>query len=152
MKIFCFFITMIWSSQCFAEECFKNLIRDAAINMKPQNTIVKLSKKISIPAVISVNRKGNGSMVVANLELMVYDDHNNGLVFDRGGASILLVDLNGDETKELVISSGLIHTDDDGAKRHSYFVRGYRYDTASDKFKEILAIGNFQPDVNAGDF
>src|SRR5258708_1925978 len=47
----------------------------------------------SIPVIIQVTNKGNGTMKVANLDLKVFDEHDDGQVFDPPLLHVEFVDI-----------------------------------------------------------
>lgn len=151
MKLFFSLLLVLMSTQCVANSQLKALISEAAKSTSSRSTEIKLGDSVTLPAEIVVSPRGNGSLIIGNLELMIYDDHDNGMVYNKESVSIILTDLDGDRIKELVISGVLVYTgeEDLDPKTYSHFVRVYRYNTAIKKFLNILAVGDFQPDINA---
>jgi len=151
MKLFLSLLLVLMSTQCLANSQLEALISEAAKSTSSRSTEIKLGDGLTLLAEIAVSPRGNGSLIIGNLELMVYDDHDNGMVYSKEGVSITFTDLDSDGIKELVISGVLVYTgeEDSDPKTYSHFVRGYKYNTATKKFLNILAVGDFQPDINA---
>lgn len=151
MKIFYSMLLVLVSTQCVATSQLENLINEVAKTSSSKATQIRLSDNLILPAEVAVSPKGNGSLVVSNLELMVYDNHDNGMIYGKEGVSITLTDLDSDGVKEIVISGVLVFTGEEESdpKNYSHFVRGYKYNTSTNKFKELLAVGDYQPDINA---
>lgn len=154
MKHLIIVIFAMFSVSSFATEELKDLISQAARSDNEFYTQLELSSDISLPATIRVSTKGNGSLSVANLRLKVYDSHGDTRIYDNSDIKINLVDLDGDNLKELLLSGIVIYTGEKGDinEIETHFVRGYKYDLATETFINILAVGNFQPDYNADDF
>lgn len=151
MKILYSLLLVLVSTQCVATSKLETLIREVAKTSSSKVTEIRLSDNLILPAEVAVSPKGNGSLAVSNLELMVYDNHDNGMIYGKEGVSITLTDLDHDGVKEIVISGVLVFTGEKESdpKVYSHFVRGYKYNTSTKKFKEILAVGDYQPDINA---
>src|SRR5215831_13504459 len=65
---------------------------------------IQVTKDIKMPVRIEVTAKGNGSLRVGNLELKVYDDHNDGIYYEGGLLDIDFCDLDGDGKRAMIIS------------------------------------------------
>lgn len=73
-----------------------------------------LATNLKMTAAIKVTTKGNGRMRIGNLNLKVYDSHDDGSYYENGLLSIDIPDINGDGTCELVISGIVCFTDEKG--------------------------------------
>ncbi len=151
MKLFLSLLLVLISTQSVANSQVEALISEAAKSTSSRSIEIKLGDGVTLPAEIAVSHRGNGSLIIENLELMIYDDHDNGMVYSKEGVSITLTDLDSDGVKELIISGVLVYTgeEDSDPKIYTHFVRGYKYNTATKKFLNILVVGDFQPDINA---
>lgn len=65
---------------------------------------------VSADVTIDVTAKGNGYMSLLNLRLKVFDEHDDGAIYEGGLLHIDFVDLDGDGFKDLVISGLVIYT------------------------------------------
>ena len=78
-----------------------------------EKTIV-LADDIKMQARIEVTNKGNGVLKISNLNVKVYDSHNDGSYYENWMLNIDFVDIDGDGKKDLVISGIVCFTDEKG--------------------------------------
>lgn len=77
---------------------------------------VVLAAGVKMSATIEVTAKGNGSLRIGNLNLKIFDSHNDGSYYDNEMLKIEFADLDGDGKRELVISGIVCFTDEKGDK------------------------------------
>ncbi len=77
---------------------------------------VVVAQDVKLVAIIEVSAKGNGSLRIANLNLKVFDDHNDGVYYENEMLNIDFCDIDGDGKRELVISGIVCFTDEKGDK------------------------------------
>src|SRR5437899_5551648 len=77
---------------------------------------VIIAPNIKLVATIEVTSKGNGSLRIANLDLKVFDDHDDGAYYENEMLNIDFSDIDGDGKRELLISGIVCFTDDTGDK------------------------------------
>lgn len=66
----------------------------------------------TMPVVVEVTTKGNGMMRALNVEVPVYDVHNDGNLFRNWLLNVELADLDGDGFKDLIIFGIVDNTDE----------------------------------------
>jgi hypothetical protein len=74
---------------------------------------VDVGRGIRLPVTIEVTVRRNGTLKVANLEVRVLDEYDDGQVYEGGLLHVEFVDVTGDGLKDLVITGIVTHT---GAK------------------------------------
>lgn len=108
---------------------------------------IEVDQTTQLPASIEVSSKGNGVLRIANLELKVYDDHDNGVVFKDAMGHIEFADLNDDGAKDLIIFGEVQYTAEDGPPRilrEEQYLFIYTYDKVSRGFRRTYAKADFK--------
>ena len=77
---------------------------------------VVLAPGVKMTAAIEVTAKGNGSLRIGNLNLKVFDSHDDGSYYENGLLNIDFADIDGDGKRELLISGIVCFTDEKGGK------------------------------------
>jgi hypothetical protein len=77
---------------------------------------VIIAPNIKLVARIEVSAKGNGSLRIANLDLKVFDGHEDGAYYEHEMLNIDFSDIDDDGERELVISGIVCFTDEKGDK------------------------------------
>jgi len=77
------------------------------------NKVIDIGHNLTYPAKLRVTAKGNGGLEFVNLNLHVYDYHDNGRYFEGGLAHVEFIDLNGDGYKDIVVLATVIYTEDE---------------------------------------
>jgi hypothetical protein len=85
-------------------------VSDAPYGTQRFQRPVQIGPSCVFPVIVDVTPKGNGWMKVANLQLRVYKDHDDGSVFDPSLLHVEFVDLTGNGYKDLVIIGTLENT------------------------------------------
>src|SRR5690348_5212112 len=79
-----------------------NVLRtDGVRPEEEQFLILDVGRGIKLPARIAVTTKGNGTLEVRGITVPVVDEHDDGAVFVGGLLTIRLVDVDGDEYRDL---------------------------------------------------
>lgn len=98
---------------------------------------IKLSKQFNIKGELEMTSKGNGTLRVANLHFRLYDDHNDGVLFDKRCLNVTLKDLNHDGILDLEVSGAIQEMDEkdeDKVLRTRFIRKGYIYDQKTKTF------------------
>jgi hypothetical protein len=99
---------------------------------------VKLASNMIMAATIEVTAKGNGSLRLGNLNLRIFDSHNDGQFFENGMLDVDFSDLDGDERSEVIISGIVCFTDESGDTVLRREALVFIYSLQADKtFKQI---------------
>ncbi len=108
---------------------------------------VVLAPDVKMSAVIEVTAKGNGRMRIGNLDLKVFDSHDDGSYYENGLLNIDFTDIDGDGKRELIISGIVCFTDEKGDKvlRREAVVFIYALQP-NQTFKEVYRNTNFRLD------
>jgi hypothetical protein len=77
---------------------------------------VVMAAGVKMSATIEVTAKGNGSLRIGNLNLRIFDSHNDGSYYEGEMLGVDFADLDGDGKRELVISGIVCLTDEKGDK------------------------------------
>jgi hypothetical protein len=77
---------------------------------------VIIAPNIKFVAKIEVSAKHNGSRRIANLDLKVFDGHDDGAYYENEMLNIDFSDIDGDGKRELVISGIVCFTGEKGDK------------------------------------
>ena len=77
---------------------------------------VVVAPNVKLVAKIEVSAKGNGSLRMANLDLKIFDDHDDGIYYENEMLYIDFSDIDGDGNRELLISGIVCFTDEKGDK------------------------------------
>ena len=98
---------------------------------------VRIGKDVTFRATIAVTNKGNGTLSIANLRLRVYDDHDDGLIYQGRLLDIAFVDLSGGGYKDLIVSGCAIHTGEkeDAVPKYEGVVFVYKFLPKERKFE-----------------
>src|SRR6185369_2717906 len=65
---------------------------------------------LTFEAYIEITAKGNGFLKMANLNLKVFDSHDDGIYYENGLLKIDFPDLDSDGRREMVISGTICFT------------------------------------------
>jgi len=100
---------------------------------------------VSANVTIDVTAKGNGYMAVLNLHLKVFDEHDDGAIYDGGLLQIDFIDLAGGGFKDLVISGLVIYTGEKATSPRSSepVVFIYRFQPKERTFKLVYKRASF---------
>src|SRR5215472_9969627 len=132
------------------ERISRNDLRPAKDGMPGEEELTKeivVAPNIRLMAKIEVTAKGNGLLHIANLNLKVFDSHNDGVFYENEMLNIDFVDLNGDGKREMVISGIVCFTDEKGDKVMRREAVVYIYALQSDRtFKQVYRNTDFRID------
>jgi hypothetical protein len=106
---------------------------------------IPIGHGISADAHIEFTAKGNGHLSVAGLIVRVYDDHDDGRVFEPRLLNIVFVDVTGDSYTDLIISGAEVLTEDsDSSDGRTEVFACFVYEPSSGTFVRGYAQG---PDI-----
>ena len=95
---------------------------------------VQVSVSLTVTGYFSITSKGNGELKVPGANIRLYDSHDDGVVFDGFLLNNELVDVDGDEFKDIVLWGTSILYDDNDDKEISR--------------RPVLSIFRFEPKTN----
>lgn len=71
---------------------------------------IEIGPKVKVEAVVEVTARRNGTLKVANLNLRVLDEYDDGMKYLDGLLHVEFVDVSGDGFKDLVITGTITNT------------------------------------------
>jgi len=103
---------------------------------------------VTFEASIEVTSKGNGLLKMANLNLKVFDSHDDGVYYENGLLKIDFPDLDGDGRREIVISGTVCFTEEKTGQftRREPIVYIFRLSNNSRRFGLVYKSSTFQID------
>jgi len=112
---------------------------------------VKLSKNLIFKSSLEGTNKGNGSITIHNLHLRLFDQHDDGVVYEGNSLKLDLKDITGDNINELIISGIIKYTGDDEAEPASYepFTQIYTFDCSKGQFISLYRNGTYSIELAA---
>jgi len=90
----------------------KKHINFSLANNSPSSSALTLSKSITVPVTYDTTKKGNGTIAISNLVLRIFDQHDDGTVYQNDFLQLATKDLNSDGISELIFTGILKHTGD----------------------------------------
>lgn len=107
---------------------------------------VDLGKGKLAPVHMEVTRQGNGTLSILNLNLRLYDEHDDSAVYKTGSLDIDGVDLNDDGRIDLVVSGIVLHTGEKETdpKTEESVVFVYVQDSSGSKFNRAYKKGSIE--------
>lgn len=130
-------------------ELFKQLLNS---DSNIQRT-VELNNRLRFIATLEGTSKGNGTLRVHNLNLRLFDQHDDGAVYEGDLLNIDFKDLNNDNFNELIVTGIIKYTSDDEIKaaRYESFTQIFSYDCSIGVFKSIYKAGSYSIDLPVSD-
>jgi len=91
--------------------------------------------------------KGNGTIMIHNLLIRIFDQHDDGVIYDNYLLSIDTKDLTGDNIREIIISGVVTYTGDTETDAVEYEALTYIYslNCKTGLFEIIYSHGDFSP-------
>ena len=106
---------------------------------------IVLAPGVKMTATIEVTAKGNGNMRIGNLNLKVFDEHDDGSYYENGLLNIEFPEINGDGKRQMVISGIVCFTDEKREKVVRREAVVYIYALRPDRtFKEVYRNTKFR--------
>ncbi|MFK5947351.1 MAG: hypothetical protein QM500_01110 [Methylococcales bacterium] len=104
-----------------------------------------LNKNFQLSAELQATSKGNGTLKIHNLYLRIFDQHDDGIIYENNLLNIDLKDLNGNGYNELIISGVLKHTGEKETDSASYspFTQIFTYDCKIGLFTQLYKLGDY---------
>ena len=81
---------------------------------------IEIGPGVQLDVTVDVTARGNGALRVANLNLRVLDEYDDGAVYVGGLLHVEFLDITGDGFKDLVIMGTVIHTGEKETDPRSY--------------------------------
>lgn len=81
---------------------------------------IEIGPDVKLQARVDVTVRRNGTLTIANLELRVLDEYDDGAVYVGGLLHVEFVDITGDGFKDLVITGTVVHTGEKETDPRSY--------------------------------
>lgn len=102
---------------------------------------LSLGKSLVIPVLLEGTTKGNGSIFMHNISVRLFDQHDDGMVYENT-LTVDIQDITGDGLKELLISGMLKFTGEKENDPVEYkpVVIVYTFDCESGYFKKIYGL------------
>lgn len=107
---------------------------------------IRLGQDVSFPARLEVNSKGNGLLGICNLNLKVYDDHDDGRLYEGSLLRTVFTDLDEDGFRDLIISGRVLHTHEKSGQTESAedVVFVYMFKPGTKQFRETYRRATFE--------
>ena len=145
-------VTNIWAIAAPSDRLERKELRPSKEGMPGEESIhreVDFGKKVKLKASIEVTAKGNGALRLGNLNLKVFDSHDDGVVYENELLTIDIADLDGDGARELIVSGIVVFTEDERPykvikREHVVFI--YKLRNRSN-FDEVYRNTNFRIDL-----
>lgn len=120
---------------------FSQLVNNNAQSLRK----IELNKQLHFNIALEGTSKGNGTLKVHNLNLRLFDQHDDGIVYKGGSLNLDLKDLNGDNIKDLIITGILKYTGDDESSPATYeaLTQIYTYNCKAGLFKSLYKNSKF---------
>ena len=98
---------------------------------------VDIGDNLAEPARIEVTNKGNGFLEMCGQEFRVYDDHDDGVVFDPPFVRVTFLDIDNDGFRDLLICGMVRTTDGSDGRCGGRFLQAYRSDIEVRRFAAL---------------
>jgi len=105
------FCSLVFATNDYTSDIKKH-IEFSLANNSPSSSALTLSQKITLPVTYDATKKGNGTITINNLTLRVFDQHDDGTVYQNDFLQLETKDLNSDGISELIFTGILKHTGD----------------------------------------
>ena len=105
---------------------FSQLVNNSGMTQR----VIELNNNLHFNVALEGTSKGNGTLKIHNLKLRLFDQHDDGIVYEGGSLKLDLKDINGNKRKELIITGIVKYTGDDDSDPATYesFTQIYTYD------------------------
>ena len=88
----------------------KNNIKKSLQDNKSAPSKINIAKNLSIPVTFDATKKGNGAINLNSLLIRVFDQHDDGVVYENDFLNMETKDLNNDDIKEIIFTGIIKHT------------------------------------------
>ena len=85
-------------------------IKESLQKNKPITSKINISKNISIPVTFKKKKKGNGTLNLNGLLIRIFDQHDDGVIYENSYLNLELKDLNNDNIKEIIFTGIIKYT------------------------------------------
>jgi len=122
-----------------------NLFTQLINNNSQTQRILKLGNNLQFNVTLNSTPKGNGTLKIHNLNLRIFDQHDDGLVYEGGLLKIDFKDLNNDKLNEIIITGILKYTGDNESDlaRYEAFIQIFNFDCKAGLFVSLYKTGGY---------
>jgi len=109
------------------------------------NRSIALNKHFKFVSQLEGTSKGNGTLKIHNLNLRLYDQHDDGVVYEGGSLKLDLKDLTGNGISELIVTGILKYTGDTETDPVSFdsFTQIFTFDCQAGLFTSLYKTEGF---------
>ena len=128
-------------------ELFTQLVNS---HSQTQRTL-KLNSNLQFTVTLEGTSKGNGTLKVHNLYLRIFDQHDDGLVYEGNSLNIDFKDLNNDKLNEIIITGTLKYTGNNETDPVSYkpFTQIFSFNCKTGLFITLYKASNYSIELPA---
>ncbi len=128
-------------------ELFTQLVNN---NSQAQRTL-KLNNNLQFNVILEGTSKGNGTLKIHNLNLRIFDQHDDGVVYEGDVLKVDFKDLNDDKLNEIIITGILKYTGDDESDSVNYesFAQIFSFDCKLGFFISLYKTGRYSIELPA---
>ncbi len=122
-----------------------NLFTQLINNNSQTQRILKLGNNLQFNVTLDGTPKGNGTLKIHNLNLRIFDQHDDGLVYEGGLLKIDFKDFNNDKLNEIIITGILKYTGDNESDlaRYEEFIQIFNFDCKAGLFVSLYKTGSY---------
>jgi len=128
-------------------ELFTQLVNN---NSQTQRTL-KLNNDLQFNVILEGTSKGNGTLKIHNLNLRIFDQHDDGIVYEGDVFNVDFKDLNDDKLNEIIITGILKHTGDNESDpvNDESFAQIFSFDCKLGFFISLYKSGSYSIELPA---
>ncbi len=106
---------------------------------------LEFNNKLQFNVMLEGTSKGNGTLKIHNLNLRLFDQHDDGVVYEGGLLKIDFKDLNNDKLSEIIITGILKYTGENESDPVSYesFTQIFSFDCKAGLFVNLYKTGGY---------
>ncbi len=122
-----------------------NLFTQLINNNSQTQRILKLGNDLQFNITLDGTPKGNGTLKIHNLNLRIFDQHDDGLVYEGGLLKIDFQDLNNNKLNEIIITGILKYTGDNESDlaRYEEFTQIFNFDCKTGLFMSLYKTSSY---------
>jgi len=113
------------------------------IIVRAQHTL-KLNNDLQFNVILGGTSRGNGTLKIHNLNLRIFDQHDDGVVYEGDVLNVDFKDLNDDKLNEIIITGILKYAGDNESDPVNYesFAQIFSFDCKLDFFISLYKTGH----------
>ncbi len=125
----------------------KSLFGRLIQNNKPAFRFLSLNENHQFKARLEGTTKGNGTILIHNLLIRIFDQHDDGIIYKNGTLSLTTKDVTGNNIKEIILNGIVVYTGEKEADPVEYEALTYIYslNCKTGVFETIYHYGNYSP-------